>query len=141
MPDLGSGFGSATASPEGQPSGSGLGEQTTSSPSEVMMSGMGSDTNTTSTASPFTVPTSTTTATDLPILRPFLVNGSLIANGSNITFSPVSFGDEGYYVCVVTTPSEVCFSSSTQVTSNGIDYCTHIYHDSLLPVISVFILS
>ena len=42
---------------------------------------------------------------------------TLEANGSVLQFSPVMFGDEGAYVCVVRRETEInCYSTATQVT-------------------------
>lgn len=47
----------------------------------------------------------------------FNITGEVVANGSySLTFDPIQFGDEGYYVCVVQSGSEQqCFSDHVTV--------------------------
>ena len=45
------------------------------------------------------------------------ITGDIVGNGSVYNLSPVQFGDEGYYVCVVQTGGEqACFSNYVAVT-------------------------
>ena len=50
-----------------------------------------------------------------PMLPSFLANGTF-SMGSILTFNSVNFGDEGYYVCVVTLPTSVCYSHNFTLT-------------------------
>ena len=50
-----------------------------------------------------------------PMLPSFLANGTF-SMGSILTFNSVNFGDEGYYVCVVTLPTSVCYSNNFTLT-------------------------
>ena len=45
------------------------------------------------------------------------ITGDIVENGNVYDISPVQFGDEGYYVCVVQTGGEqACFSNYVTVT-------------------------
>ena len=59
---------------------------------------------------------SVTNSTASPMLPSFLANGSLVTIGSNLTFSSTNFGDEGYYVCVVSLPDRICYSKNFSLT-------------------------
>ena len=44
------------------------------------------------------------------------ITGDIVGNGSDYNLTPVQFGDEGYYVCVVQTGGEqACFSNYVTV--------------------------
>ena len=45
------------------------------------------------------------------------ITGVIVGNGNDYNLSPVKFGDEGYYVCVVQTGGEqACFSNYVTIT-------------------------
>ena len=95
----GSGSGTGTGSP---PNSSGFGTSLGSSSRSGSMLGSGSGSVTNSTAS--------------PVLPSFLANGSVVTMGSNLTFNSTHFGDEGYYVCVVSLPDRICYSENFSLT-------------------------
>ena len=50
------------------------------------------------------------------------ITGVIVGNGSDYNLSPVEFGDEGYYVCVVQTGGEqACFSNYVTITGELFD--------------------
>ncbi len=59
---------------------------------------------------------SVTNSTASPTLPSFLANGSVVTMGSSLTFNSTNFGDEGYYVCVVSLPDRICYSENFNLT-------------------------
>lgn len=54
--------------------------------------------------------------------------GDIVGNGSDYNLSPVQFGDEGYYVCVVQTGGEqACFSNYVSITGEQTDKVHNLY--------------
>ena len=50
------------------------------------------------------------------------ITGVIVGNGNDYNLSPVEFGDEGYYVCVVQTGGEqACFSNYVTITGELFD--------------------
>ena len=61
--------------------------------------------------------------TPLPINDSMVnITGVIVGNGNDYNLSPVKFGDEGYYVCVVQTGGEqACFSNYVTITGELFD--------------------
>ncbi len=95
----GTGSGTGTGSP---PNSSGFGTSLGSNSRSGSMLGSGSGSVTNSTAS--------------QILPSFLANSLVVTMGSNLTFNSTHFGDEGYYVCVVSLPDRICYSENFSLT-------------------------
>ena len=56
-----------------------------------------------------------TASTDMPPL--FLQNADVVAEGSTLVFDNITFEDEGFYVCLVSISTGVCYSESLNLTS------------------------
>ena len=54
--------------------------------------------------------------TDMPHF--FLANADVVAKGSILMFNMVTFEDEGYYVCLVSISTGICYSESLNLTGN-----------------------
>ena len=54
--------------------------------------------------------------TDMPPF--FLANADVVAEGSTLMFNMVTFEDEGYYVCLVSISTGICYSESLNLTGN-----------------------
>ena len=64
-------------------------------------------------------PSSTPLTTNDSIVH---ITGIIVGNGNDYNLSPVEFGDEGYYVCVVQTGGEqACFSNYVTITGELFD--------------------
>ena len=54
--------------------------------------------------------------TDMPPY--FLANAEEVADGSRLMFNMITFEDEGYYVCLVSISTGICYSESLNLTGN-----------------------
>ena len=68
-------------------------------------------------AEPTTTDTPSSTDNALTDLLPlFLLHADVIAEGSTLVFGNITFEDEGYYVCLVSISTGVCYSESLNLT-------------------------